>query len=227
MKLTGASTPVGRVYQSGHRDANTQHDTGVDTLTAYSPQDRPWDVHKGQSDDVSQIYQQDQSFRRLAERIGQCSGELIFARNTNRETGESTLKLRGARFCRVRTCPVCQWRRSLMWRARFFQSLPAIQAEHPTARWLFLTLTIRNCPITDLRDTLAEMNTGWKRLIGRHEFEPVIGWIRTVEVTRGHDGSAHPHLHCLLMTAPSYFNGKNYVTQARWRELWQSVMRLD
>jgi plasmid rolling circle replication initiator protein Rep len=114
-----------------------------------------------------------------------------------------------------------------MWRARFFQALPTIQVAHPTARWLFLTLTVRNCPITDLRATLADMNRAWNRLIGRPEFEPVIGWIRTVEVTRGHDGSAHPHLHCLLMVAPSYFNGKNYVTKNRWQQLWQSVMRLD
>ncbi|WP_170869787.1 protein rep, partial [Shigella sonnei] len=25
------------------------------------------------------------------------------------------LRLREAHFCRVRHCPVCQWRRSLMW----------------------------------------------------------------------------------------------------------------
>jgi hypothetical protein len=114
-----------------------------------------------------------------------------------------------------------------MWRARFFQALPTIQAAHPTARWLFLTLTVKNCPITDLRSTLAAMNTGWQRLLKRPEFEPVTGWIRTTEVTRGKDGAAHPHFHCLLMVAPSYFNGRCYVTQARWRELWQSVMRLD
>jgi plasmid rolling circle replication initiator protein Rep len=113
-----------------------------------------------------------------------------------------------------------------MWRARFFQALPEIQSQHSTGRWIFLTLTVRNCPITDLRDTLAEMNVGWKRLIGRPEFSAALGWVRATEVTRGKDGSCHPHFHCLLMVRPSYF-GKNYVTQARWRELWQSVMRLD
>jgi hypothetical protein len=114
-----------------------------------------------------------------------------------------------------------------MWRARFFQSLPTIQAAHPTSRWLFLTLTIRNCPVTDLRLTLKGMNAAWNRLLLRPEFDAVSGWIRTTEVTRGHDGcSAHPHFHVLLMVRPSYF-GKSYVTQDRWRELWQSVMRLD
>jgi hypothetical protein len=29
--------------------------------------------------------------------------------------------LSASRFCRVRTCPVCQWRRSLMWKAKAYQ----------------------------------------------------------------------------------------------------------
>jgi plasmid rolling circle replication initiator protein Rep len=228
MTFTGATTPERSVYQSGHNRAN-MHDAATDSdcLSSYSPHDKPWDVHKGQSDDVAAIYHQDQTFRRLAERINGCSGELLFARNTNITTGESTLKLRGARFCRVRNCPICQWRRSLMWRARFFQSLPAIQSAHPTGRWLFATFTVRNCPVTHLRQTLTDMTAGWKRLSLRPEFESITGWVRTTEVTRGADGSAHPHFHCLLMVSSSYFGGKYYVTQNRWQELWQSVMRLD
>lgn len=226
MTFTGARTPEREVYQSGRCGANRTNDASDDSLSAYSPHDKPWDIHKGQSDDVAAIYRQDQTFRRLSERINGCSGQLLFSRNTNQETGESTLKLRGARFCRVRNCPICQWRRSLMWRARFFQALPQLQSAHPTARWLFLTPTVRNCPITDLRETLSGMNSAWQRLLKRPEFSAVLGWVRTTEVTRGADGTAHPHFHCLLMVRPSYF-GKDYTTKARWQELWQSCMRLD
>lgn len=227
MTFTGASTPEGAVYQSGRCGANCSHGADNDTLSAFSPKDQPWDTHKSHADDVAAIYLRDQAYRRLAERINGCSGHLLFSRNVNTETGELTLKLKGARFCRVRNCPICQWRRSLMWRARFFQALPQLQSEHPTSRWLFLTLTIKNCPVTHLRQTLTDMNAAWKRLLLRPEFAPITGWIRTTEVTRGADGSAHPHLHCLLMVAPSYFNGRCYVTKNRWQELWQSVMRLD
>jgi plasmid rolling circle replication initiator protein Rep len=228
MTFTGVLPPVRGVYQSGKSRAN-RHETATDTdtLTAYSPKDSTWDNHKSHSDDVASTYRTEQAFLRLSERINQCSGELLFSWNNNRETGESVLKLRGARFCRVRNCPVCQWRRSMLWRARFFQSLPEIQTTHPTGRWLFATFTVRNCPITHLRQTLTDMNAAWQRLLKRPEFQPVTGWIRTTEVTRGADGSAHPHIHCLLMVAPSYFNGKNYVTKNRWQQLWQSVMRLD
>jgi len=114
-----------------------------------------------------------------------------------------------------------------MWQARFYDALPALVEEHPKARWLFLTLTVRNCEITELGETLTAMNAAWQRLIKRREFRPVLGWIRTTEVTRGQDGSAHPHFHALLMVPPSWFKGSAYVKQARWVELWQACARLN
>ena len=35
-----------------------------------------------------------------------------------------------------------------------FQQLPSIQERFPTHRWVFLTLTVKNPPVTELRDTL-------------------------------------------------------------------------
>ncbi len=114
-----------------------------------------------------------------------------------------------------------------MWQARFYQALPRILEQHPRARWLFLTLTVRNCRIHELRATITAMNQAWNRLRLRQEFRLVTGWLRTTEVTQGAGGSAHPHFHALLMTSPSYFNGRNYVTQNRWTEVWREAARLD
>ncbi|WP_257640988.1 protein rep, partial [Acetobacter okinawensis] len=180
-----------------------------------------WDDHRARAADVQAIYSELSEFERLAERIGACSGVLRFGQIPDPETGEMRLRLREAQFCRVRHCPVCQWRRSLMWQARFFQALPDLVEAHKEARWLFLTLTVRNCPVEALRPVLRDMNTAWGRLVKRPEFQQVQGWIRTTEVTRGRDGSAHPHFHALLMVPPSYFQGKYYVKQARWVELWR------
>ena len=114
-----------------------------------------------------------------------------------------------------------------MWQARLLKALPSIEAAYPTARWLFLTLTVRNCPVTELRHTVQSMNIAWHRLIKRREFDSnTLGWIRTTEVTRGRDDSAHPHFHVLMMVRPSYFT-HNYITQRRWTELWQDCARLD
>lgn len=116
----------------------------------------------------------------------------------------------------------------MMWQARFYQALPRIEQEHPKARWLFLTLTVPNCPVNELRSTLQGMNAGWQRLIKRKEFKPVLGFIRTTEVTheKTREDYAHPHFHALLLVPSNWFT-KNYVKQARWLELWQSCMRDD
>lgn len=196
-------------------------------LTDYSPTDAPWDTHRGQADDVGMIYASAVTFERYAARMAQCGGLLRFGWVELPHAGVSVLRLREAHFCRVRHCPVCQWRRSLMWKARFYQSLPKIVQEHPKARWLYLTLTVRNCSIEHLGDTLTAMNAGWQRLIKRSDFAPVLGWIRTTEVTRGKDGSAHPHFHALLMVPSGWFSGQSYVKQSRWIELWAACMRLE
>lgn len=114
----------------------------------------------------------------------------------------------------------------MMWQARFYQALPALQEAFPGARWVFLTLTVRNCALADLRQTLKAMSEAWGRLVKRPEFKPVLGWVRTTEVTRSETGEAHPHFHALLMVSTSYFGGQ-YVKQARWVELWQECARLD
>lgn len=195
-------------------------------LVDYSPQDRVWDVHRAQAQTVEALYRSTE-FDGLAGRVRGCSGFLGFAWENNNETGESHLRLREARFCRVRYCPVCQWRRSLMHKARFLESLPSVLEQHPKARFLFLTLTVRNCQISELRQQLGEMNKSWHRLVKRQEFKTIIGWIRSTEVTRGVDGSAHPHFHILLMVRPGYFKGGNYIKQERWTELWAECAKLD
>jgi hypothetical protein len=70
-----------------------------------------------------------------------------------------------------------------MWRAKAFKVLPRIFEAYPSARFIFLTLTVRNCPVTELRSTLAHMNKSWERLSKRKQF-PAIGWLKAVEVTR-------------------------------------------
>lgn len=112
-----------------------------------------------------------------------------------------------------------------MWKARAYKVLPKIVEAYPTHRWLFLTLTQKNVPITELRQTLKLMNRGFQRLVELKAF-PAIGWLRSTEVTKGKDGTAHPHFHCLLLVPRSYF-GKKYIKQAEWVEMWRKSMRLD
>lgn len=197
-------------------------------LSDLSPKDKPWDRHKYESTLIRRMYEKEQEFQRYAARIGVCSGYLDFAKKTDPKTGEVTYKLRKAHFCRLRHCPACQWRRCCMWRAKLHQIMPLIQEEHPKARFLYIVLTVRNCLITDLRETLKDMNKAWNRLAQRKEFKDYsLGWIRTTEVTRSKkDGTAHPHFNLLLMVKPGYF-AQGYMNKAEWSALWRDCAKLD
>lgn len=198
-------------------------------LSDYSENDKPWDKHRAESQSLETMLSgssSEEQINKYVTRLHDCSPKLNFSWNTDTDTGESRLKLRDAHFCRVRHCPVCAWRRSLKSLAKFYKALPEIEEQNPKARWVFLTLTVRNCQINDLRATIQEMNKSWHRLVKRAEFGSVLGWVRTTEVTRAKDGTAHPHFHCLLLVKSSYFT-HGYISQARWADLWQSCGKLD
>jgi plasmid rolling circle replication initiator protein Rep len=195
-------------------------------LSDVSPRHKPWDVHRAEADEVRQVYAGGASrHQRYAERVEHCSRVLQFARDPPAGKKQPTLKLKAAFFCKVRHCPVCQWRKSLCWQAKVYRALPQLRRDYPDTRFLFLTLTIRNCPVSDLRHTLDRMRRAWVRLTQLRCW-PARGWVRAVEITRSQrDRSAHPHYHCLLMVAPAYFQGE-YLTQQQWAELWQHCLRI-
>jgi plasmid rolling circle replication initiator protein Rep len=197
-------------------------------LSDVSPKHKPWDVHRAEADAVREVYGESafSRHRRYGVRVEQCSQVLEFARDPPTEKKKQKLKLKTTWFCRVRHCPVCQWRRSLMWQARVYRALPSLLRDYPDTRFLFMTLTIRNCAVKDLRATLDLMRRAWVRLTQLRCW-PARGWVRAVEITRSaKDRTAHPHYHCLLMVPPAYFQG-DYLKQAEWAELWLRCLRIN
>jgi len=195
------------------------------SLSELSPRDKPWDKHRANADIIARYYQNGKRTRK-AQQVNSCSRLLAFRLVPDTAEGLLFLKLWAARFCRDRHCTVCQWRRSLKWKAKAHKILPKVVAAFPKHRWLFLTLTLRNCNLSDLRQTLDAANKAFQRLTQLKAW-PAEGWIKSVEVTRGKDGfSAHPHFHCLLLVKPSFFT-HGYLSQAKWVEMWQKCLRVD
>jgi hypothetical protein len=112
-----------------------------------------------------------------------------------------------------------------MWVARLYEGLPKMLKDYPDIKFIFLTLTIKNCEVTELRDTLNKMNKSWERLSKRKNF-PGIGFIKSTEITRSNNNLAHPHFHCLIAVKNSYFSN-NYLSQNTWTELWQKSLRIE
>ncbi len=217
MYQCGNSIPVAFDYTNPTGEIEYLRDT--------SPKDATWDKQRDFADRMAEAVQS-AGYERYAERVRNCALSLYFGMKVDANTGEISLKLTNASFCHWRWCPVCAWRRSLINKAIFMAATKGLEEQYPTARWLMLTLTVRNCEITDLRETIQGMNRAWSRFIKRQEFQVVQGWTRACEITRSEDDKAHPHFHCLLMVPASYF-GKSYVKTATWAKIWGECLKVD
>ncbi len=196
--------------------------TFVALATENEKQGKKWDGLKMQNLNLGEAYQSinTRPNLRFSHRLQDCSKFLEF------EQGGDKWRLSKASFCNVRLCPVCQWRKSLVWQKRFSEALPKLEQAQPKARFLFLTLTIRNCEVQDTRQTLKHLQQSLNRMVKLKDW-PAVGWVRTFEITRNATGNtAHPHIHLLLMVKPSYFS-HGYLTHEKWGQIWQQCLRVD
>lgn len=188
-------------------------------LADVSSRDRLWDKHKLVSDRIAEIYSTT-AFERYAPRIRDCASRLYFALK-DAECEDAGLKLHSAFFCRVPQCQVCNWRRSQSWRAKFFKILPKLISDNPGFQFIYLTLTVRNCDLRELREQLKHMSQSWDRLVNRKDWITFVGFVRSVEVTRSYD-----------IWYKGDFIGrmsqkKYYEWRQMWRDNWQTMGTLD
>lgn len=103
--------------------------------------------------------------------------------------------------------------------------------QQPNARFLFLTLTVKNVyDGKELDETLKEMTKAFNRLVKyKAVSKNLIGYMRATEVTISEkDNSFHPHFHVLIMVKSTYFrDSNNYLSQSDWTEFWKKSMKLD
>lgn len=143
-----------------------------------------WAKRKLWTDRLARQVARDPQARQSAARLGHCADRLGVRLHYG-EGDELVQKVQSARFCQQRLCPVCSWRKATAWRRRLIPGLEAFHAEHPKHRPLFLTLTVRNCPVSELRSTIRDIHSGWDRLTRRSEW-PTPFWLRRTEVTLKH-----------------------------------------
>ncbi len=144
--------------------------------------------------------------------------------------GDGRKTLQSANFCNLRLCPLCTARRARKAAYQLSQIMNLVQAEHG-ARYLFLTLTVKNVLGPELGDALKALTASWFRLVRhRQVVRSVPGWYRAVEITRNaDDGSYHPHIHAVLAVLPEYFRRSSdlYISHAEWVRRWRQAARLD
>lgn len=197
-------------------------------LRDYSKHDKVWDTHKAKTDQVSKLFEKyadNPTDQKRVKRLDTCGGYLRFGMDEHND-----LHLIEAHFChQMKACPICQWRRSLMLKAKFYSNIEKVIADHPTVRFIFLTLTVKNCEIKELRKTIQWMNKSFINMTKRKFFQRDIkGFIRNVEVTRNSDNeTAHPHMHIILAVSPTYFKSGHYITKDSWAQFWKESLNVD
>lgn len=159
----------------------------------------------------------------LATRAVLCSTSLNF-----QIVGEKR-KLTSANFCRLRLCPICSARKAKKMAWALSQVMNSVEADYH-ARFLFLTLTVKNCKPQNLSSTLDALARGWRDF---HRLKPfanaVHGWFRAIEITRNAEHNTyHPHIHAILAVSQDYFSPGSslWMGQKLLRKMWQKSMNL-
>ncbi|WP_104637549.1 protein rep [Helicobacter felis] len=189
----------------------------------------PYKEHKEQAKELDLARHFALYHPRKSERIYQCGDSLIFDRYQNLETGDELLALAWAIFCKVKWCPMCAWRKARKILAELLSVFEQIEARYCVG-YVFLTLTIKNPDLRDLRASVAHMSKSWQRLIQTKRFKKAVwGYIRALEFMGDEtpEGQAHPHYHSVLVVPTSYFQGSRYIPQAEWAEMWQKALRAN
>ena len=189
--------------------------------------ERDWKGKKQRSLLTAEHFEEAELYSK-AERMRECANVLVFKK------AEDRLKLYQAWFCKVRLCPMCNWRRSLKIAYQNKRIVETVN-EREKVQWLFLTLTVKNTTSESLSETISGMFEGFNRLTKYKAFKTSVkGFFRALEVTKNRDaeseafGTYHPHFHVLLCVPASYFKKKEYyITQNEWTSLWKKAMKLD
>lgn len=200
--------------------------------------ERPWKLHKRENLRLVEIYKMTKekklnliSDSRLFD-LEHCADTLLFMQNA-----EGKKKLKSANFCRLRLCPMCQWRRSLKMFGQVKKITDKILESDKSIRFIFGTFTIRNCDAKDLEACIDNLNKKFRYLVASSlTFAPakklkqnLLGYLKAVEVTYNtKDKTYHPHLHVIFAVRNTFFSSsKYYMSKKEWINLWQQALGVD
>lgn len=169
--------------------------------------------------------------QKKANNVLYCGSDLWFNLKEHKETKERVIKLDTMFTCKDRFCPFCNWRRQMKYSKMIYTKIKALE-EDKKLRYIFLTLTVKNCKLNDLRATIQLMNKAFERMSRSVRFKKsIVGFLRVLEFTvqKNDNSMMHPHFHILLVVPSGYFDTKknNYIKKEEFSKMWQKALRVD
>lgn len=224
-----------------YQDVNLETTTGTGEILkdcSSTGKERPWKLHKQENLQLVKIYKtaREKNINLITDSrlfdLEHCADTLLFAENA-----EGKKKLKSANFCRLRLCPMCQWRRSLKMFGQVQTITDKILERDKSTRFLFATFTVKNVDAENLETCINILNNKFLYLVSQNKtFAPakklkqnLLGYLKAVEVTYNtKDKTYHPHLHVIFAVKSTFFKNKqNYMTKKEWIELWQQALGVD
>lgn len=131
--------------------------------------------------------------------------------------------------CRSRHCQNCQRIKAFIWQEKMKEIIPELSINFKNGKYLFITFTVKNPKITNLRLVLKCMSRAYAKMFQRKAFRFVVGGIRSTEITRGKSGDdeAHPHFHAIICLKTTYFKKENYLSADEWGRHWGECLESE
>lgn len=149
---------------------------------------------------LSSIYQKTGQADRAHRVAFCCSYRYVLIDSENRAHTTSTVR------CRDRHCSECQRIKSYVYQERLKRTaIEKIKSDFVEDEFLFLTFTVKNPLVWNMRKVMRAMSQAFGMLTRRKIFADVFrGGIRTFEVTRSFEelfkNFCHPHIHAIAQT---------------------------
>lgn len=169
-----------------------------------------------------------------ANQVLDCGSQLWFNLKEHTITGERKKVLDSMFTCKDRFCPFCNWRRSLKYSKLIYDFLSASsegEARYANSRYIFLTLTVKNCHVSELRDMIKHMQSSFNKMTKYSSWKKsILGFIRVLEITveKKRPDYVHPHFHILLNVPSSYFDTRKglYLKKDDYASMWQKALNV-
>lgn len=168
-------------------------------------------------------------FKKESSLVKDCGNTRVFSLQQHQITQDQRRKLKRADFCKFRFCITCNWRRDMNIQKSLLSALQEIDKKN-NVEFIFLTLTVKNPLIEDLKSTVEHMNKSFQRLAQTKAYKKaVLGHFKALEILgdKTKAGEAHPHFHILLIVDKNYFTSKDYLSHHEWRTMWNKALRVD
>ena len=177
---------------------------------------------------LSQTEENPYYYKKRANRLTDCGTWLQFMQCPNgHKEGKHLIS---ANFCKLRLCPMCQWRRSLSVYRQFLTVAHKVQECHPGCLFVFMTLTGKNVTAEELPNAITHYLKSFRRLTMYKAFKQAIkGTFRTLEITYNKKTNTyHPHFHVIGVVNKTYFvKSNNYISQKKLTELWKKAFQVE